>query len=134
LRIVVACDVERRGVKVIRIGVKDFECIGETPLKTILMSIWNSASKSRFCVDDLSARARISVMDDIPWYSEAVLSGDGHFHRAGTLIQCVRKWALLPEAERKTAQLKLSFDLEGCRTVDGEEIGRLTTLTGFSKA
>lgn len=73
-------------------------------------------------------------MDDIPWYSEAVLTSGGHLHRAGTLIQCVRKWALLPEAQRNAAQLKLSCDLEGRRSLDGDQIARLTILPSFSKA
>jgi hypothetical protein len=73
-------------------------------------------------------------MDDIPWYSEAVLASGEHLHRAGTLIQCVRKWALLPEAQKSTAQLKLSFDLEGRRSLDSDQIIRLTQLPSFSKA
>ncbi|HEY4075585.1 MAG TPA: hypothetical protein VGM26_01510 [Rhizomicrobium sp.] len=73
-------------------------------------------------------------MDDIPWYSEAVLTVDSHLHRAGTLIQCVRKWVQLPEVQRSAAQLKLSFELEGRRNLDGEQIVRLTTLPSFLTA
>jgi hypothetical protein len=85
-------------------------------------------------IDDLNAHARTPAMDDIPWYSEAVLTSGGHLHRAGTLIQCVRKWALLSEAQRNAAQLKLSCDLEGRRSLDGDQITRLTTLPSFLKA
>ena len=85
-------------------------------------------------IDDLTARARTPAMDDIPWYSEAVLTSGGHLHRAGTLIQCVRKWALLPEAQRSAAQLKLSCELDGCRNLDSDQIVRLTLLPSFTKA
>jgi hypothetical protein len=73
-------------------------------------------------------------MEQIPWYSEAVLSGNGHLHRAGTLVQCVRKWVLLSEAERPAAQLKLTFDLDGRRRLDGDQIAELATRPGFEKA
>ncbi|HEY2010926.1 MAG TPA: hypothetical protein VGH23_18195 [Rhizomicrobium sp.] len=73
-------------------------------------------------------------MEQIPWYSDAVLSGNGHLHRAGTLVQCVRKWRLLPEAERPMAQLKMTFELDGRRRLDGDQIAELVIRPGFVEA
>ena len=73
-------------------------------------------------------------MEHIPWYSEAVLSGNGHLHRAGTLVQCVRKWTLLPVAERPTVQLPLRITLQGRRRIDGDQIAELAARPGFLKA
>jgi hypothetical protein len=55
-------------------------------------------------------------MDEVPWYAEASLSGPGRVYRAGSLAQCVRRWARLTDEEKTTAQIQLKKAIDG-RTI-----------------
>ena len=73
-------------------------------------------------------------MEGIPWYSEATLFTDTHLRRAGTLVQCVRKWGALNDAEKSGAHIKLSIVVDGCRRLDGEQIAAMMSRPGFLNA
>lgn len=76
----------------------------------------------------------MTVMDQIPWYSEATLVSGNHCFRAGTLVQCVRKWNDMKASERPVAVIKLSFQLDGLETIGAESISRLASRPDFLKA
>ena len=73
-------------------------------------------------------------MEDIPWYSDATLFTDTRLRRAGTLIQCVRKWGLLNTAEQPDAHIKLSVKINSLHRLDAEQIAALTTRSGYLNA
>jgi len=73
-------------------------------------------------------------MDRIPWYSDATLFTDTHLRRAGTLIQCVRKWSLLNAAEQAGAHIKVSVKVDGLHRLDSDQIASLMSRSGFHKA
>ena len=73
-------------------------------------------------------------MNDIPWYSEATLFTDTRLRRAGTLVQCVRKWVLLNAAEQPDAHIKLSVEVDGHRRLDADQIAGLMTRPGYINA
>jgi len=73
-------------------------------------------------------------MQNIPWYSEATLFTDTHLRRAGTLVQCVRKWALLPPTEQRDAHIKLSAEVDHLHRLDADQIAALMTRTGYRSA
>ena len=73
-------------------------------------------------------------MEDIPWYSDATLFTDTRLRRAGTLIQCVRKWGLLSANEQPEAHIKLSVDVDGHHRLDAGQIAALMNRSGYAKA
>jgi hypothetical protein len=73
-------------------------------------------------------------MEDIPWYSDATLFTDTRLRRAGTLIQCVRKWRLLSAAEQPDAHIKLSVKVGGLNRLDASQIAALMTHSGYPNA
>jgi hypothetical protein len=73
-------------------------------------------------------------MDQISWYSEATLFTDGHLRRAGTLVQCVRKWGTLAAPEQLTAHIKLSVTVDGLHRIDADQIAALMGRPGFHAA
>lgn len=74
------------------------------------------------------------AMEDIPWYCDATLFTNTHLRRAGTLIQCVRKWASLSEAERPGAHIKLSIKVDGLHRLDADQIAVLMSRSGYLNA
>jgi hypothetical protein len=73
-------------------------------------------------------------MEQISWYSEATLFTDGHLRRAGTLVQCVRKWGTLATQDQLTAHIKLSVTVDGLHRIDAGQIAGLMSRPGFSAA
>jgi hypothetical protein len=73
-------------------------------------------------------------MEDIPWYSDATLFTDTHLRRAGTLIQCVRKWAILSSTEQPGAHIKLSVKVDSLHRLDADQIAALMTRSGYRNA
>jgi hypothetical protein len=73
-------------------------------------------------------------MENVPWYSEATLFTDTHLRRAGTLIQCVRKWAVLSAAEQPDAHIKLSVKIDSLHRLDAGRIAALMTRSGYRNA
>jgi hypothetical protein len=73
-------------------------------------------------------------MEDIPWYSDATLFTDTRLRRAGTLIQCVRKWRLLSADEQPGAHIKLSVKVGGLQGLDASQIAALMTHSGYRNA
>jgi hypothetical protein len=73
-------------------------------------------------------------MEDIPWYSDATLFTDTRLRRAGTLIQCVRKWQLLSAAERTDAHIKLSVKIDSLHRLGADQIAALMTRSGYFNA
>ena len=73
-------------------------------------------------------------MEDIPWYSDATLFTDTHLRRAGTLIQCVRKWSALTSAEQRDAHIKLSAKVDSLHRLDADQIAALMTRAGYRNA
>jgi hypothetical protein len=73
-------------------------------------------------------------MEDIPWYSDATLFTDTRLRRAGTLIQCVRKWRLLSAAEQPDAHIKLSVKVDNLHRLDAGQIATLMDRTGYLTA
>lgn len=66
-------------------------------------------------------------MDKVLWYSEASVSSTTRVFCAGTLAQCVRRWARLSEADQSAATIRL-----GSRT-DGREILSHEAVVGLSR-
>ena len=73
-------------------------------------------------------------MEDIPWYSDATLFTDTRLRRAGTLIQCVRKWRLLSAAEQPGAHIKLSVKVDNLHRLDAGQIATLMDRSGYLTA
>jgi hypothetical protein len=75
-------------------------------------------------------------MEDIPWYSDATLftDADARLRRAGTLVQCVRKWGLLSADEQPGAHIKLSVEVDSHRRLDADQIAALMRRPGYLKA
>ena len=73
-------------------------------------------------------------MEDIPWYSDATLFTDTRLRRAGTLIQCVRKWCLLSAAEQPDAYIKLSVKVDNLHRLDAGQIAALMDRSGYLNA
>jgi hypothetical protein len=73
-------------------------------------------------------------MENIPWYSEATLFTDTRLRRAGTLIQCVRKWASLGADEQPDAHIKLSVKVDSLHRLDADQIAALMTRSGYLNA
>jgi hypothetical protein len=73
-------------------------------------------------------------MADIPWYSDATLFTVARLRRAGTLVQCVRKWGVLSADEQPEAHIKLSVEVDGHRRLDADQIAALMGRPGYLKA
>jgi hypothetical protein len=73
-------------------------------------------------------------MENVPWYSDATLFTDTRLRRAGTLIQCVRKWALLSAVDQSDAHIKLSVKVDSVHRLDAEQIAALMARPGYPNA
>ena len=73
-------------------------------------------------------------MENIPWYSDATLFTDTRLRRAGTLVQCIRKWNLLSAAEQPDAHIKLSVKVDSLHRLDADQIAALMTRPGYLNA
>jgi hypothetical protein len=74
------------------------------------------------------------VMETIPWYTEATLFTSAHLRRAGTLIQCVRKWGCMSALEQAEAHLKVSVAIDGLYRLDPGQIAALMDQPGYLTA
>jgi len=73
-------------------------------------------------------------MEDIPCYSDATLFTDTRLRRAGTLIQCIRKWASLSAAEQPDAYIKLSVKIDSLHRLDADQMAALMNSPGYLNA
>ena len=74
-------------------------------------------------------------MEHAFWYSEATLSLDDRLLRAGTLIQCARRWGNLDPAEKARAAIRLAAPIEGVADLlQGEAIAALAARPGYRHA
>jgi hypothetical protein len=78
-----------------------------------------------------SNNAQGCAIDPVPWYCEATLVAGSHYYRAGTLIQCVRKWNELKAAERSAAVIRITSPLVS--TLDAASISTLASRPDFLK-
>jgi hypothetical protein len=67
------------------------------------------------------------------WYTEATLLLDGNLLRAGTLIQCARRWGLLEKEEREMAQIRMGSGVD-LFVLSADEIATLLGQPGFRDA
>lgn len=65
------------------------------------------------------------------WYSDATLVLDDRLLRAGTLIQCARRWQNLAPGEKQRAVVRLAAPLDGEVVLQGEGVGALAARPGF---
>jgi len=72
-------------------------------------------------------------MSDIAWYAEASLIGEDHVYCAGSLAQCVRRWARLSQEERAIAFIKLHEGTDGYVRIERAEIEPLALQPGLAK-
>jgi hypothetical protein len=72
-------------------------------------------------------------MSDIAWYVEASLIGEEHVYCAGSLAQCVRRWARLSQDERAVAFIKLHKATDGHIRVDRTQIEILSLQPSLTK-
>jgi hypothetical protein len=72
-------------------------------------------------------------MSDIAWYVEASLIGEEHVYCAGSLAQCVRRWARLSEGERAMAFIKLHRATDSHVRIERAEIQHLALQPGLAK-
>jgi hypothetical protein len=70
-------------------------------------------------------------MESSYWYSEATLTLDDNRLRAGTLIQCARRWENLGPEDRLRAAIRLASPVDGLTTLKGEEIASLAARPGY---
>jgi hypothetical protein len=73
----------------------------------------------------------MTMMQTVVWYSEATLILDDRRVRAGTLIQCARRWQNLAPDEQKRATLWLAQPLDGETLLQGEQVAALASRPGF---
>ena len=73
-------------------------------------------------------------MEDVPWYSDATLFTDTRVRRAGTFVQCIRKWDVLSDDEKHDAHIKLSVQVDGLLRLDADQISALMSHPGYTKA
>jgi hypothetical protein len=73
-------------------------------------------------------------MESRDWYSEATLTLGTSRLRAGTLIQCARRWENLGQEDRLRASIRLAAPLDGVSLLQGEEIGTLASRPGYKFA
>jgi hypothetical protein len=72
-----------------------------------------------------------TLMENGLWYSEASLVLDDRLLRAGTLIQCARRWGKLQPEEKLRAAIKLAAPVDGVAVLQGDEIGSLASWPGY---
>ena len=65
------------------------------------------------------------------WYSEATLTLGTSRLRAGTLIQCARRWENLGQEDKLRASIRLAAPLDGVSLLQGEEIAMLASRPGY---
>jgi hypothetical protein len=70
-------------------------------------------------------------MENTLWYCEATLVLDDKLLRAGTLIQCARRWGNLQPEEKLRAALKLAAPVNGMALMQGDEIGAIASWPGY---
>ena len=73
----------------------------------------------------------MTIVESGLWYSEATLVLDGKFLRAGTLIQCARRWGNLTSDEKQRAAIRLAKPVDGESILPGESIAALASRPGF---
>jgi hypothetical protein len=73
-------------------------------------------------------------MESSFWYSEATLTLGTSRLRAGTLIQCARRWENLGPEDKLLATLRLAAPIDGMSVLQGEEIGTLAARPGYKFA
>jgi len=73
----------------------------------------------------------MTVTEASLWYSKATLILDEKLLRAGTLIQCARRWQGLTPDEKARALLKLAMPLDGEGGLTGEGVAALASRPGF---
>jgi hypothetical protein len=73
-------------------------------------------------------------MESRLWYSEATLTLGTSRLRAGTLIQCARRWESLGQEDRQRASLRLAAPIDGVSVMEGDEIGTLALRPGYKFA
>lgn len=73
----------------------------------------------------------MSITEAGPWYSDATLVLDGRILRAGTLIQCARRWQKLVPDEKQRAVVRLATPLDGEAILRGAEVAALASRPGF---
>ncbi len=71
------------------------------------------------------------LMESAFWYREATLILGTRLVRAGTLIQCARRWHTMPPQDQAQAELRLAEPLDGITRMAGNEIASLATRPGF---
>ena len=70
-------------------------------------------------------------MDSKVWYSEATLTLGTSRLRAGTLIQCARRWENLGQEDRQLAPIRLAEPLDGVTMLEGDAIAALASRPGY---
>lgn len=65
-------------------------------------------------------------MDEIAWYGEASLSSDTRVFCAGTLAQCIRRWARLSEADQSLATVKIGAHTESRQILSPDQVAALS--------
>ncbi len=65
------------------------------------------------------------------WYSEATLVLDDKLLRAGTLIQCARRWSNLQPEEKLRAAIRLGAPMDGTAVLQGDAIATLASRPGY---
>jgi hypothetical protein len=74
-------------------------------------------------------------MNEIEWYGDATLvSPSGHVFCAGTLVQCVRRWTRLSEADRQVPVIKMGRDGMQPVILSADEIAALASNPRAFKA
>jgi hypothetical protein len=73
-------------------------------------------------------------MESRLWYSEATLTLGTSRLRAGTLIQCARRWQNLGQEDKLRASIRLAAPIDGVSLLQGEEIGTLASRPGYKHA
>ena len=66
-------------------------------------------------------------MEQVPWYAEASLVGQGRVYSAGTLAQCVRRWMRLTEVEQNAVHIEFKKPVNGKTRF---EKGHIAALAG----
>jgi hypothetical protein len=72
-------------------------------------------------------------MSNVSWYAEASLVEQGHVYCAGSLAQCVRRWARLTQNEQATATIKLHKITDGHVKIERAEIAELALQPELTK-
>lgn len=68
------------------------------------------------------AAALERLMEKVLWYSEASVSSNTRVFCAGTLAQCVRRWARLSEADQSAVTIKLGSHTEARESLTHDEV------------